>query len=250
MSLIPAVQLDAVSFAYDGTRVVSDATICVHTGEFVCVVGPNGGGKTTLLKLVLGLLTPQQGTIHVLGRSPAEARPRIGYMPQQARLDPQFPVSVLDVVLMGRLGRAAAIGPFRRADREAAQSALRDVDLVDALHRPFASLSGGQQRRALIARALTCSPELLLLDEPTANLDMKIQREFYELLHRLHERMTILMVSHDFGFVSEHVQHVICVNRHVHVHPTTEITVDAISRLFGHAVRVIQHDREESRHEH
>lgn len=244
----PAVTLDGVTFGYGAEPVLHDADVCVHRGEFVCIVGPNGGGKTTLVRLMLGLLMPQQGTVRLFGDQPARARRRIGYMPQYANLDPKFPISTRDVVLMGRLG--SGWGPFGKRDGERADAALADVDLADRADVPFAALSGGQQRRALIARALACEPELLLLDEPTANLDVKVQEELYELLHRLSERMTVVMVSHDVGFVSERVRRVICVNRDVHTHPTSELTVDSISRLFGYNVRVIRHDTDEAKHEH
>ncbi|MGE3181294.1 MAG: metal ABC transporter ATP-binding protein [Phycisphaerae bacterium] len=243
-----AVSMDNVTFAYGPTPVLCDADVCIHQGEFVCIVGPNGGGKTTLVRLILGLLKPQQGSVQVFNMTPEKARHRIGYMPQYANLDPQFPISTRDVVLMGRLGNGW--GPFRRTDRAWAEKALADVDLADRADAPFSRLSGGQQRRALIARALACKPDLLLLDEPTANLDIKVQEELYELLHKLSESMTILMVSHDVGFVSERVRRVICVNRDVHTHPTSELTVDSISRLFGYNVRVIRHDTDEAKHEH
>lgn len=247
---IPAIAVDGVSFSYDGPPVLRDVSICIHRGEFVCIVGPNGGGKSTLVKLILGLLQPKSGAVRVFGLRPAEARPQIGYMPQHARLDPQFPVTVRDVVLMGRLGHSRIWGGYGATDRDAVQRALRDVGLADQLDTSFCNLSGGQRQRVLIARALVCQPDLLLLDEPTANLDMKSQAGFYELLHALNERMTIVMVSHDVRFVSEHVKRVVCVNRDVHVHPTAELTVEAVSRLFGHSVRVIRHDHDEAKHQH
>lgn len=242
--------IENLSFAYDGPPVLHADHVCIHRGEFVCIVGPNGGGKTTLVKLILGLLQPQQGRIRVFGRPPIEARPLIGYMPQHAKLDAQFPVTTLDVVLMGRVASARLFGGYSRQDREAARAALRDVGIADRANDAFSALSGGQRQRALIARALVCEPQLLLLDEPTANLDVQVQAEFYDLLNELNRRMTIIMVSHDVRFVSERVQRAVCVNRAIHTHPTSELTVESISRLFGHPVRVIQHDHDEAKHQH
>lgn len=248
--MTPAVVLEQVDFAYADAPVLRSVDVCIHPGEFVCIVGPNGGGKTTLVKLLVGLLTPQRGTVRVFGEPPVVARRRVGYMPQQAQLDPQFPVSVLDVVLMGRAGSAPIFGGYRRDDREAARAALRDVELSDLASRSFAALSGGQRQRVLLARALVCQPQLLLLDEPMANLDIKVQDDLYRLLHDLSQRMTIIMVSHDVRFVSEQVRRVVCVNRTVHTHPTAELTIESISALFGHNVRVIRHDHDEARHQH
>jgi len=237
----PVVGVEHLTFAYQTTPVLEDVSFTVAAREFVSVVGPNGGGKTTLLKLMLGLLQPQRGTIHVFGRPPIEVRQRIGYVPQHAQFDPQFPVTALDVVLMGRLGISAALGPASRADRRAALKALDEVGLADYARRPLPALSGGQRQRVLIARALASEPELLLLDEPTANLDIAVQGDFLELLHKLNERMTILLVSHDVGFVSQHVRTVICVARHVDVHPTRELNGRTISALYGGPVRFVQH---------
>lgn len=237
------IELRNVCFAYGAQPVLQDVSLTVQAGDFASVVGPNGGGKTTLLKLVLGLLEPDSGVVRVFGRAPREVRRRIGYMPQHARLDPQFPVTVLDVVLLGRLGAGLRLGPFRPADRLAALEALREVDMQDLRHRRFAALSGGQRQRVLIARALAGQPDLLLLDEPTSNLDPHVEGEFYELLRRLNDRMTILVVSHDLGFVSQLVRTVICVNRSVQAHPTGELTGDAVSRMYAHDVRMVMHDR-------
>jgi zinc transport system ATP-binding protein len=239
----PVISVHGVSFAYDGDLVLRDVCLEVAPRDFACMVGPNGGGKTTLLKLILGLLAPAAGRITVFGGPPQEARTRIGYMPQHAQVDLRFPVSVADVVLMGRLGRAEIMGPYRRAHRDAAWQALREVGLYDLRQRPFGTLSGGQRQRTLIARALAAEPELLLLDEPTANLDAPAESDLYELLRRLNERLTVVMVTHDLGFVSRFVRTVICVNRCVVVHPTSEITGEIIREIYGADVCMIRHDQ-------
>lgn len=237
----PVVKLRDVTFAYQGAPVLEDVSLCVERGDFACCVGPNGGGKSTLLKIVLGLLTPQSGSVEVLGGRPEAARPRLGYMPQHARLDPQFPATALDVALMGRLSAAWRLGPFGRKDRDVAEACLREVGLADLRKRPYAAISGGQQKRVLIARALACEPELLLLDEPAANLDLQAEQQLYELLHSLSRRLTILAVSHDMAFVSKHVRTAICVNRRVHTHRGNELTDEVIQRLYGREVRLVQH---------
>jgi len=236
-----------VTFGYDGAPVLKDVTFDVARRDFVCVVGPNGGGKTTLLKLVLGLLEPKSGTVRVLDDSPAGARKLVGYMPQRVSLDPAFPVNVLDVVLMGRLRKTRRFGPYSASDKAAAMEMLREVGLTESASRSFAALSGGQRQRVLIARALACEPELLLLDEPTANLDVAVEQEFYDLLKRLNEekRVTVVVVSHDLSFVSSHVRTVICVERTVHVHPTSELSADLMQAVYGRKVRIIRHDHHE-----
>jgi zinc transport system ATP-binding protein len=237
----PAIQLMNAGFAYGSAPVLEDVTLTVGTSELVAVVGPNGGGKTTLLKLILGLLAPTSGAVSVFGEPPAHGRRRIGYMPQHLQYDVQFPVSTLDVVLMGRLDRLRS-GLYRATDREAARAALAEMGLMDAADRPFASLSGGQRQRALIARALAGEPDLLLLDEPTASIDLESEHRLRDTLSRLNRRMTIVMVSHDLGFVSDIVRSVVCVNRRVVVHPTSEVTGEVIGNLYGGDVRLVRHD--------
>lgn len=238
----PAIELRDLSYSYDGTPAVENANLTVRCGEFVTVVGPNGGGKTTLLRLVLGLLQPDSGTVRVFGCSPEESNPRMGYVPQHSETDRSFPASVLDVVLMGRLGKTRLFGAYTRADADVAMAALADVELAELSRRPFSRLSGGQRQRTLIARALASQPDILLLDEPTANLDIAMEQELYEILLRLKERLTLLLVSHDLAFVSGFTDTVACVNRTVAVHTTSEVTPELINALYGRDVRFVRHD--------
>lgn len=238
----PVIELDGVCFSYQGFHVLDDVSMTVQQGDFLSIVGPNGGGKTTILKLILGLLKPDRGMVRVFGTSPERSRHRIGYMPQYASLDPLFPVSVLDVVLMGRLGPGTRFGYYRRSDRLLAEEALEKLELSGLKHRPFSRLSGGQFQRVLIARALASDPELLLLDEPTANVDAAVETELYEMLHRFNEKLTIVLVTHDLGFVSRYVKTVACVNRRLIIHPTCDITGEMINEIYGTDVHMIRHD--------
>ncbi len=241
MSATSAVAFDGVWYAYDERPVLRDVNLTIPRGGFATVIGPNGGGKTTLIRLALGLLKPTRGQVRVLGTAPEAARSRIGYMPQRTQIDPGFPALVEDVVLTGRLGPGG--GPYTPADRAAASRALDRVGLAAARGQSFSTLSGGQRQRALIARAIAADPELLLLDEPTANLDVTMEKELYDLLVGLAGTLTIVLVSHDLGFVSPLAETVVCVKGTVAVHPTCELTGEAIREMYGHEVRAVRHDR-------
>ena len=242
MSSAPVIQCTDMEFAFSSRPLLKKVNISVPEGDFVCVVGPNGSGKTTLLKLALGLRKPQNGKIEVFGQAPHRNRGRIGYVPQHPRLDPLFPVSALDVALMGRLGKTSPFGLWRGSDRKAATKALDEVGLADRRDDHFASLSGGQKQRVLIARALAGQPDLLLLDEPTAGLDAHVEEDFYRLLQELNKQRTIVLVSHDLGFVSGFVKSVICVGHNVVIHPTSAITGEVIADLYGSDMRLVRHD--------
>jgi zinc transport system ATP-binding protein len=205
---VPAVALERVSFAYrQGARVLEDVSLRIAPGEFVAVAGPNGGGKTTLLRVVLGLERPLEGSVSVFGGPPARrGGPRVGYLPQRAHVEGDAPVTVREVVSAGRLGPGGMLGPLRRRDREAVAAAIDRVGLAERADTPLRRLSGGLQQRAFIAKALAAEPMLLALDEPTTGVDAGSQESLAALLGELNAELgvTILYVSHEFGAV-EHV---------------------------------------------
>jgi len=238
----PIIILDGIYFRYDDLTVLEDICLTIRDKDFLGIVGPNGSGKSTLLKLILGLLSPQQGTIKVFGSIPAEARLKIGYVPQFATFDRNFPITVLNTVLQGRLGTTRMLFGYTRQDREAARQSLAEVEILDLEQRPLTALSGGQLQRVLIARALTCNPEALILDEPTAHIDPKVEEGIFELLKRLNERLTVIVVSHDVGFITRYITRVACLNRRLVCHPAKELTGKMIEELYGGPLKVVQHD--------
>ena len=216
------IEFDNVTFAYDENDppVLKNATFKVEAGEFLAIIGPNGGGKTTLLKLILGFLKPQSGQITVFGQAPAAARQQMAYVPQSQRFDRQFPISVLELVLAGRLSHLPWYGCFNNKDKQAAREALAKVGLSEYEEAPFGTLSGGQAQRALIARALVAEPKLLLLDEPTASVDVQAEADICALLQKLKGQITILMVTHDLKTILNDIQRVLYVQQKVYpLHP-------------------------------
>jgi zinc transport system ATP-binding protein len=236
-----ALELRDLCFSYRELPVLEDVSLEVAPGDVLAILGPNGSGKTTLLKVVLGLLQPASGSVRVLGRAPVEARGRVGYVPQRAHFDLDFPIRVLDVVLMGRLAARRIGRRFVRDDRDRALRALEQVEMVPHAARPIGSLSGGQLQRVLIARALALEPGLLLLDEPTASLDERIGRSVWELLEELSARMAVVLVSHDIGAISRYVRSVACLNRRLYTHPSRELTAELLEATYGCPVDLLAH---------
>ncbi len=229
-----------VSFGYEALPVLENANFIINQGDFISILGPNGGGKTTLAKLILGLYNPDSGEIIIKGKPPRQMREKIGYVPQYSLFDPNFPVSVRDVVLMGRI-RNFFMG-YSRKDKENAENAMESVGIGNLGTTPFSALSGGQRQRVLIARALATEPEILLLDEPTANVDAAVEYKMSAMLRKLKKKMTVLLITHDLGFVSELVDKVVCVNKRVHIHPTSGITEEHIRELYNENMRIVRHD--------
>lgn len=217
METAPAASVRDVCFAFGSSEVLHNVSFELPQRSFTAVIGPNGGGKTTLLRLLLGEIEPRFGKIEVLGTDPAAARPRVGFVPQSAAFDPDLPVTTLEAAMLGRSG-SGVFGGFSRADRRAAADALERVGLAGELRRPFADLSGGQRQRVMVAQALVREPELLLLDEPTANVDPETEGALYDLFAAVAENAAVVMVSHDRDVVSRRATHLLCVNRGVDMH--------------------------------
>lgn len=240
MSNSTALEFIDVCFGYEREEVLHNVDLAIPDKSLVAVVGPNGGGKTTLMRLALGLLKPRRGSVKVFGAAPAQQRCNIGYVPQHLSYDKAFPVSVLDVVLMGRIDRHW-LGPHRRADRAKAIEALERVRLGHLKSRALAQLSGGERQRVLIAQALVTEPELLLLDEPTANVDTESEHEIYEILHELNKRMTIVVVSHNHNVVSRHASHIACINRSASLTRVDELGEGMLQDLQRGDMSVLRH---------
>lgn len=235
------VEIDNLSFAYAGVPVLEHISLDIPERQFLGIVGPNAGGKSTLLKIILGLLKPQQGHIKVLGKSPKKARPDLGYVPQYPAFARDFPVTVEQVVLMGRLGQGRVIGGYSRNDKAICHRVMEETEIRNLAQRRIDQLSGGQLQRVLVARALACEPRILLLDEPTANIDMRVENELFDLLKILNKRMTILVVSHDIAFISGYVHRVACLNRTLICHHTENIDGQVIQELYDGDVRMVAH---------
>jgi zinc transport system ATP-binding protein len=237
----PIIDVHHVWFSFNGQPVLQDVSLRVPSGDFLVVIGPNGGGKTTLLKLMLGLLEPARGTVRVFGQPPRKAAHRIGYVPQNVHINKTFPVSVLDVVLMGRLRIGKIWSRHTRQDRKAAQAALEQMGVWEHRHRRIGELSGGQLQRIFIARALVSGPEVLFLDEAMASIDAQSRGEFYEALTELNRTVTIVAVSHDMMILSSHVKSVACVNRDLHHHESGEITQEMLDEAYRCPVDIVAH---------
>lgn len=231
----PAISVGDVCFSYGENEVLHNVSFEIPRGAVVAVIGPNGGGKTTLLRLLLGDLEPRFGSVRVLGGAPAAARRRMGFVPQQIAFDPDFPVTVLETVMLGRVADRF-FGGFSRADRLAAEDALARVGLAGFGPRPFAALSGGQRQRVAVAQALAAAPELLLLDEPTANVDAETEAELYALFAELAKSATLVIVSHNLGVVAARASHLLCVNRTADLHELgadSEATLEPLAAPGG-----------------
>lgn len=233
-----AIELHDVWLAFGHQPVLEAVDLSLPRGEFMALIGPNGGGKTTLLRVILGLLRPDRGEVRILGTAPARARGRVGYVPQYARFDLTFPIRVLDVVRMGVPQRVAAHG---NGQRDAALAALARLETDDLADKLVGELSGGQLQRVLIARAIAMEPEVLILDEPTASLDVRSAEAFYDMLKTLAAEMTLVLSTHDVTGVSSRVDSVACINRRLYYHPTSEVEADTLARVYGCPVELIAH---------
>jgi zinc transport system ATP-binding protein len=230
-----------VCFSYDQEEVLCDITFDISGRCFVGIVGPNGGGKTTLLRLALGLERPGTGTVQLFGQDPSQIRKDVGYVMQHQQFDERFPIRVLDVVLLG-LAQGSKIGFFSKSEKKEALEVLERVGIANLASRTFSELSGGQRQRVLIAQALVGNPRLLMLDEPTANIDSQGEAEIHELLSTLAGEQTIMMVSHNVNTVLDCATHVLCVNRVAALSRLSDMHPDILRRARGGGIAVLHHE--------
>ncbi|NLG16227.1 MAG: ABC transporter ATP-binding protein [Fibrobacter sp.] len=236
------IECRGVTFAYGSNLVVKNATFSVCRGDFLGIIGPNGGGKTTLLRLILGVLKPLNGSIILLGGPPVKTRIRAGYIPQETNLNKGFPISVHDVVLMG-LTRSRGLGHlFSKEDKKKTDSILEQFDLLSFKNEGISNLSGGQRQKVLLARALVSRPEILFLDEPTSSVDAAGADEIYDYLKKVNaEGTTVVLVTHNMGIISRYIKSVACVNKDLFFHPDGKLDEQTLSRTFGCEIDLIAH---------
>ncbi|WP_291326620.1 metal ABC transporter ATP-binding protein [Desulfovibrio sp. UCD-KL4C] len=236
MSSEKVISFSNVSFRYGPHDVIDDVSFDILKGDYLAILGPNGGGKTTLLKLLLGLLSPRKGCVEVLGTTPGKHGGQIGYMPQYTSVSESFPITVRDAVLMGKVspGLKGVFGiKFGKSASSTVEKALERVGMLSHINRRVSDLSGGQKQRVFIARAIVDEPKIILLDEPTASIDQAGKNSLYCLLRELNEDMTVVMVSHDISVLGQGVKSVACVNRKVHIHDQPKITRELLSEAYG-----------------
>jgi zinc transport system ATP-binding protein len=231
-------EICSLSVSYNGGTVLEDVNFRVNENDFVGVIGPNGGGKTTLLKVILGLVKPFKGGISY--NSELLSSKTIGYLPQMQTGDLSFPVTVKDVLLSGLMIRKSFVSAMSSADRKRAAEVIEDLGLSEMAQSPLNELSGGQLQRVFLGRAIIGNPRLLLLDEPGNFVDANFESDFYGKLRELNERMAVLMVSHDIGTVSSYVKSFACVNKTLHYHPSSEITNEQLL-AYGCPIQLITH---------
>ncbi len=242
MTNLPVAEITGLSLRRGGRSVLEGVNASLAAGDFVAIVGPNGAGKTTLLKVLLGLLEADAGEVRLFGQPPGVGRLQVGYVPQSGRFDTRFPVCVGELVAHGTL--AAGWPLWRRGNASHRARIENALDLCGIAHlhdRRIDSLSGGEVQRALIARALAVEPKLLILDEPTANIDPSGQEALFDLLADLNRHMTILVVSHDLGLTTRYARTVWCLNRTLCSHQAVDVSAETLAALYGYPVRVIDH---------
>lgn len=232
--------LSQLTVGYGEIIVLDQVDLVIHEKDFIGVIGPNGGGKTTLLKAILGLLTPMQGKIEFSPLMTNGKQHLIGYLPQINNIDRKFPITVYDVVRSGLLSRNRLTGRFSREENDYAEALLQEMGIAHLRMKPIGELSGGQIQRTLLCRSLVNHPKLLILDEPNTYVDNRFERELYEKLRVLNEQLAILLVSHDLGTISSYVKSFACVNGTLHYHDSNEMTPELL-RSYDCPIKLVTH---------
>ncbi len=238
----PIIEIKNLSFSYENYPALEKVNLRIEEKDFVAVIGPNGGGKTTLIKIILGIIKPDSGEVLIYGKPPGKNGTRVGYVPQFADFDKSFPITVMEVVLGGLIRSGSVFPWYSQNDYRKAESALKEVGIAEMENRIFGTLSGGQKQRVLIARAIVSNPGILLLDEPTASVDSNVEKDIYELFKKLNNKLTIILVTHDIGFVSRYINRVACVNRFIKVHSPAEVDQNIIEDTYKSRMSIIHHE--------
>jgi len=233
------VDLKNISFYYGEIPVLEDVSFSIKRNDFMAIIGPNGGGKTTLLRIMLGLLKPDSGTVRVFDKRPEEGRKSIGYLPQNIFFDLNFPINVFDMVIMGRYREP--IKKYSENDVKSVLNALETVGMLEYKNRHISMLSAGQLQRILIARAIAREPELLLLDEPMSSVDPETQKSIYELFLELNKKMAVVFVTHDIGAISVYIDRVLCLNRKLFYHGPKEGSLGKLEEAYSCPVEILAH---------
>jgi zinc transport system ATP-binding protein len=237
----PIISISDVSASYDGRTVLEHVSLDIYERDFLGVIGPNGGGKTTLMRIILGLKKADNGTVHYFRDGKECSELTIGYLPQYSHIDQQFPISVYEVILSGLSKQKPLMRPFTRAQHEQVRDTIKQMELEGLEERPIGALSGGQLQRVLLARAIVSRPEVVILDEPNTYIDKRFQAQMYELLKTVNLHCAIVIVSHDVGTVIQNVQSIACVNRTVHYHPSAEVTEEMIEDNTDCPIEILGH---------
>jgi zinc transport system ATP-binding protein len=239
----PLLEARHISFGYDREAVLDDVSLAIQPLDFLAVIGPNGGGKTTLVKILLGLLKPWSGSVlhHGLHHGKSRRKLRLGYVPQFSTFDKSFPLRVSDVVLMGKLGSRGLLRPYTRRDREEVEEVLARLDLSSFAGSHVSGISGGQLQRVLIARAVVSDPEVLFLDEPTASIDAESRESLTGLLQELNRSIPIVVITHDVTSIAPMVRNIACINRNLHYHAGNELDQAMLEEVYGCPVELVAH---------
>ncbi len=235
------IEIKDLSAGYTGEIILEDINLDVNDLDFIGIIGPNGGGKTTLLKVVLGLIKPYRGSVNFYnGEDLKRSGNMIGYLPQINQIDLRFPISVIDVVMSGLMSREGLFSRYSGKQKELAGELLKKLGIYNLRNKTIGELSGGQLQRVYLCRAIISSPRLLMLDEPNTFVDTKFETDFYEILKELNKEMAIIVVSHDVGTICWYVKTIACVNRHLHYHPSNVITQDQLAS-YNCPIQIITH---------
>ncbi len=234
------VEIQSVFAGYNSNIILSDISLDIFDDDFIGVIGPNGGGKTTLLNVVLGLIKPYKGSVNFFDDLKFGRNNKIGYLPQQNNIDRKFPITVKDVVLSGLIYGPGFLSRHSKQDKLKADETLLKIGIADLSKYPIGELSGGQMQKVLLSRAIVSSPRLLILDEPNTFVDNQFEGELYEILNELNKEMAIIIVTHDVGTISSYVKTIACVNRTLHYHKSNIITEEQLES-YNCPIKLITH---------